>query len=71
MSKKKGQALNDFAEAIILFAMAAIAFVLYNFFLLIFAPAVTYYVWRLKDKTRELEDRLARLEKPTEPVATN
>ncbi len=44
MSKKKGQTLNDFAEAIVLVFMAIIAFVLYNFFLLVFAPAITYYV---------------------------
>ena len=35
------------------------------FVLLVFIPVITWYVWRLLDRTKELEARLSALEGPS------
>ncbi len=37
------------------------------FVLLFFVPIATWYVWRLQDRTRDLERRIASLEGPKKP----
>jgi hypothetical protein len=66
----RAQTLNSVVQGVIIVFAGLLAVVLTgSLFMLVFVPIVVYYLWRLNDKNRELERRVAALEKPPEKTA--
>jgi hypothetical protein len=72
--QKRTIALSTIAEGVILIFLAFIALIFTTppftpLFMVFFVPILTAYVWETHKKTKELEKRLAALEKPQQESA--
>ncbi len=68
VSKPKSSPTLEMAVRVVFLALLVlIALVVPSSFVLIFfVPVVVWYIWKLRDKTTKLEQRIAALEKPSE-----
>ncbi len=64
MSRPKG-ALDSSVRIVFVLLLAVLTLALSILFLIFFVPIITYYVWQLLDRTRELEKKVAALENPS------
>ena len=61
--KKSSGGLETFAMVILLALFGFIGLIITNLVMLFFLPIVGWYVWRLNQRARELEKRVAVIEK--------
>lgn len=62
MNKPNG-GINKWTQLSIIILVAFAAWFFGEYFFVIFAPVTVYYIWYLYRKTKDLERRLAELEK--------
>ena len=62
MSKPRG-ALDSSARIVFVILLGVLTLALSFLFLIFFVPVVAYYLWKVMDRTRELERKVAELEK--------
>jgi nicotinamide riboside transporter PnuC len=63
MSKKSSGGLETVAIVVFLALMGFIGLIITNLVMLFLIPIVGWYVWRLNQRARELEKRVATIEK--------
>ncbi len=67
MSTKPAVGINLAVRVVFLVLVAFLAFAIGGLLFVFFAPIVGWYVWRLLDKTAELEKRITELEGHKKP----